>query len=120
MKTITISILVLCLALLIIGASGCQQAGQLNETKIISAEENAHAIEIKNFAFNPSEMAISRGDEVIWINKDTLVHTVSADDNSFSYKMIAGQYAAHKFNETGEFSYHCAIHPSMKGIVIVR
>ena len=120
MKTVTISILILCFALIIIGASGCQQAGQLNETKIISTHENAHVVEIENLAFNPSEIAISKGDEVIWINKDTLVHTVSADDNSFSYKMITGQYATRQFNTTGEFAYHCAIHPSMKGKVIVR
>jgi plastocyanin len=120
MRIITISIFILCFALMIVGASGCQQAGQLNETKIISTQENAHAVEIKNFAFNPSEIAISKGDEVIWINKDTLVHTVSADDDSFSYKLIAGQYATRQFNATGEFAYHCAIHTSMKGKVIVR
>ena len=118
MRIITISILVLCFALMIIGASGCQQAA-VSTTTPPSGGENAHAVEIKNFAFNPSEITISKGDEVIWINKDTLVHTVSADDDSFSYKMIAGQYATHRFNATGEFSYHCAIHPSMKGTVIV-
>jgi len=119
MKTITISIFILCLALMIIGASGCQQA-TVSTTTSTGAGENAHAVEIKNFAFNPSEITISKGDEVIWLNKDALVHTVSADDNSFSYKLITGQYATRQFNATGEFAYHCAIHPSMKGTVIVR
>ena len=118
MRIITISILVLCFAFLIIGVSGCQQATVSTTTP--SVGENAHAVEIKNFAFNPSEITISKGDEVIWLNKDALVHTVSADDNSFSYKLITGQYVTRQFNATGEFAYHCAIHPSMKGIVIVR
>jgi plastocyanin len=54
-------------------------------------------------------------------------HTVTADDTAHagdpaytSDTLVSGQRFTHTFLTPGDYTYHCAIHPEMKGIVIVR
>jgi plastocyanin len=45
---------------------------------------------------------------------------VTADDGAFNGATAAGGGTfSHLFTTTGTFAYHCAIHPSMTGTVIV-
>jgi plastocyanin len=56
---------------------------------------------------------------VTWVNLDNVTHTVIG--SSFDSKMIEkGQSYSFTFNESGTFKYHCSIHPSMQGNVIVK
>lgn len=79
-------------------------------------------VEIKGFAFNPETVTIPKGATIIWTNSDSASHTIVSDDgneissNSFS----KGETFAHTFNTPGTYNYHCGIHPSMKGKIIVE
>jgi plastocyanin len=78
-------------------------------------------VSIKNLAFNPATVTIHVGDSVIWTNNDGFAHTVTADGGTFgSPNLPAGATFSHTFNSAGEFAYHCAIHLSMKGKVVVQ
>jgi len=80
------------------------------------------SITIVNFAFNPSSMIINKGDTVIWTNNDSVPHQVVGDTLA-SLKapvMNNGQKYSYTFKDAGTFAYHCAIHPSMKGNIIVK
>lgn len=102
---------------LIIGASGCQKAVEQQQQQLTGG----NVVIIKNFAFNPPEITINAGESVTWKSEEpaTLVHTVTSDNLQWSLKLIGGQNFSRTFNEPGEYPYHCAIHPSMKGKVIV-
>jgi plastocyanin len=116
MKFVIIAILIA--SLLLIGASGCQQIIQQT-----GQQAHNNTIIIKNFAFNPPELTINKGESVTWINKDPYptVHTVSSDDHtSFNFKMIYDQNGTKRFDVAGEYPYHCSIHTSMKGKIIVK
>jgi len=77
-------------------------------------------VSIKNLAFNPAQINARPGDDVVWSFDDNgTAHTVTADNGSFdSGKRPGGQYRL-SFGQPGTYSYHCAIHPQMKGRVVV-
>lgn len=78
-------------------------------------------VAISGFAFDPATITISAGQSVTWTNKDNVVHTVTADDNSWTSGDIAnGQTFTQTFSTAGTYNYHCAIHPNMTGTVIVQ
>jgi hypothetical protein len=74
---------------------------------------------IRGMAFNPPETRIRPGDDVTWTFGDREAHTVTADNKSFdSGERKDGEFRL-SFGEPGSYSYHCAIHPDMKGRVLV-
>lgn len=74
---------------------------------------------VRGMAFNPPEVHIRPGGHVTWQFNDRAPHTVTADNNSFdSGERGSGEFRLH-FSEPGTYSYHCAIHPDMKGRVVV-
>ena len=77
---------------------------------------------IQNFSFNPANITIKRGTKVIWINRDSTAHTATANNGrSFdSGRLGPGQRFSHTFKRAGKKSYHCEIHPDMKGSVTVK
>lgn len=78
----------------------------------------AVAVEIKGFAFNPATITIPKGTTVTWAQKDSAIHTVTADSFD-SGRLGQGQTFSFTFNQAGTFEYRCTIHPSMRGKVIV-
>ena len=79
-------------------------------------------VEISGSAFNPSTITILKGASVVWANKDSAKHTIVSDsgDEFNSDPISRGGNYAHTFNTPGTYEYHCSIHPSMKGMVIVE
>ena len=75
---------------------------------------------IKGFAFNPASIAIKVGAKVTWTNQDSTGHTVTFDQGSDTSDTLAnGKTYSEDFPTAGTFTYHCRIHPSMKGTVVV-
>ena len=78
-------------------------------------------VEIKDFMFAPAKLTVTAGTSVSWKFDDSTQHTVTADDNSFmSAAMGDGQTYMHTFDTKGTLTYHCSIHPFMKGSVEVK
>lgn len=65
---------------------------------------------------------IAVGDTVKWTNCDDYNHDIDWDSPGLSDPplMHAGEFVAQTFTKAGFFDYHCAIHPGMKGRVIVQ
>ena len=76
---------------------------------------------IKNFEYSEVALRIRKGDTIVWTNLDTVAHTVSSDTGGEldSDTLVRGETFMHTFNSRGVFGYHCKMHPSMKGKVIV-
>jgi plastocyanin len=78
-------------------------------------------IDITNFAFSPADITVSSGTTVTWTNRDSVAHTVVADDNSWgSTSLTAGAEYSFTFTQPGVYAYHCSVHPSMKGTITVN
>lgn len=90
------------------------------QTSPQAATPTTHNITIKNFAFSPASITVKKGDTIVWINNDTMGHTVTGNNGGPASPTITinGAYSF-TFNDVGTFPYHCAIHPSMTGTVTV-
>jgi plastocyanin len=81
-------------------------------------------IDIKNMMFTPSQITVAKGGTVTWTNNDTTTHTVVDDLSNVggpaSGDIPAGGTYSFTFNKTGSFQYHCRIHPSMRGTIVVK
>lgn len=79
--------------------------------------------------FNPQTLTIAPGDSVTWTNNSGIYHTVSGTgfDSSPTCNtqtgigcLQSGQTYTHVFNAAGNYPYHCNVHPSMTGTVVVQ
>ncbi len=77
-------------------------------------------VTIPGFSFSPGSVTVHVGDRVTWRNTSGIGHTATADDGSFDTGTIAGGSSGSvTLSNAGTFAYHCSIHPSMQGTVIV-
>jgi outer membrane protein OmpA-like peptidoglycan-associated protein/plastocyanin len=76
-------------------------------------------IAIANFAFTPETLTVAVGTTVTWTNKDNVAHVVKFSDQS-SGSFSSGATYTRSFTKPGEYAYHCGIHPSMAGKIIVK
>lgn len=81
-----------------------------------------HVVAIKDFKFTPANITITAGESVTWENDEAGVpHSILLDDGSYkSAAVFAGETETRRFPVTGTYPYHCGIHPTMKGVVIVK
>ena len=76
------------------------------------------SISIKNFSFSPVPLNVKVGATITITNNDSTDHTFTDDGGVFDTGHIAP--AASKtvmIAKAGTYSYHCNIHPSMKGVI---
>lgn len=87
-----------------------------------SGEQNSMAVEIRGFAFSPTEVTINVRETITWTNYDSAKHTVTSDSGSEldSALLGKGDTYSHTFNTAGEYPYHCTPHPYMTGKIIVK
>ena len=89
-----------------------------------TSTSGVNSITIKNFAFDPSTLTVKTGTVVTWINQDATQHTIVSDTGSpaafSSAPFSTGASYTFTFTQPGTYTYHCSIHPSMKGTIIVQ
>lgn len=92
-----------------------------NAALVIPPKPKPNAVAIEQFAYAPAVLRIRRGASVTWTNRDAAPHTVSARNGSFtSRELRKGSTYRRTFPRPGSYTYLCALHPQMKGTVVVR
>jgi plastocyanin len=80
----------------------------------------ANAVQIKNFAYAPATLRVRVGASVRWTNEDSAPHTASAANGSFTSPTLRlRQGYSKRFTRPGRYSYLCALHPGMRGTIVV-
>jgi putative membrane protein len=80
-----------------------------------------HTVTIERMRFQPETLTVSPGDTVVWINKDLVPHTATSETSGFDSKTIeVNQSWKHTVRTTGDITYLCAFHPTMRGLLHVR
>jgi len=71
--------------------------------------------------FSPNPIRVTAGDRVTWTNDAGVTHTSTSDTGAWDTGNVApgATSGSIAFNTAGTFPFHCAIHPSMTGSVIV-
>lgn len=104
------------------GGNTSQNTG--NNSTNASQTSASGKVSIQNMMFTPSQITIAKGGSVTWTNNDNITHTVVDDLSNVggpaSGDIAPGQSYSFTFNKTGSFQYHCSIHPSMRGTIVVK
>lgn len=81
----------------------------------------SHVVQITGFAFVPARVTVAVGDTLTWINEDIVPHTASAARGAWDSGTIAakGRWTV-VVRAGGRVDYQCALHPSMKGTVVIE
>jgi len=86
-----------------------------------NSQSSVPTVVIDNFAYAPQSITVRQGTFILFTNKDYVPHTITADDGSFdSGTLNPGSTWTGAFNTKGTFTYHCTIHPTMHGTVVVN
>jgi plastocyanin len=94
--------------------------GSPTTTTTAASGNDGKTIVIKDFSFNPQQLQVKVGDTVTIRNDDTTTHTWTADDGSFDAgELGSGATKTQMFSKAGTVKYHCKIHTSMQGEVVV-
>ena len=84
------------------------------------APDSTTTVEILNNAFNPPQLNVAPGTTVTWVNRDSVPHTVTADNGLFDSKELApGASYPVVLDGAGTVTYHCKLHPEMRGSIVV-
>lgn len=82
---------------------------------------DAGSVTVVDFQFLPPTIVVRRRAPVTWTDNGPSAHRIVADSGVFDKgQMAAGQSVAESFPEPGAYAYHCAIHPAMRGRIIVQ
>jgi LPXTG-motif cell wall-anchored protein len=85
------------------------------------ASAATHGVSIADFSFSPSTITINVGDTVVWTNNGPSAHTTTSNSGAWDSGVLAdGASFSHTFNSAASFPYHCDIHPTMTGTVVVQ
>jgi plastocyanin len=69
--------------------------------------------------FTPSVLRVNPGTEVTFVNKDPVVHNVSATGWGYLEDMAEGEAFTATFDEPGVYPYACTYHAGMTGAIVV-
>ena len=75
-------------------------------------------VQIRNFAFVPASLTVRAGATVRFVNDDQDAHTVTGKGFD-SGGLDSGAVWAHRFTRPGIYAYVCALHPYMRGRIVV-
>jgi len=84
-----------------------------------AATEN---VSIVDLAFQPNSINVQIDDTVVWTNNGAVDHTVTSDGGAgplSSPTLAPGGTYLFTFTSEGVYSYHCSIHATMHGTVVV-
>ncbi len=120
---------ILVIVALVLGVlAGCSSSGSSKAAtdtggSSASGGSSTNTVTIKNFEFMPKEIKVKAGTKVTWTNKDSSAHTATSDDGApakfDSGNLDQGKSFSFTFDKAGTYKYHCSIHVSMHGTVVV-
>lgn len=103
----------LLVCLMSLALTGCQDTGTSTGLTVLMMTGEMGM----SGGFSPRELHIFAGQTVTWVNKGTVHHTVTADDDAFNSGFVEpGRLYAHRFLLPGRYPYHCVLHGSERGV----
>jgi plastocyanin len=77
-------------------------------------------VSIVNFAFNPKSVTVKAGQTVAFTNNDSVTHTSTSSAWDSGDIQPGSSYTLTAPSQPGSYTYHCSIHPSMTGTLVVQ
>jgi plastocyanin len=100
-------------ALALVWLQGARASGEVAQTS------GTKTVDINHFAFHPPTLTVTRGTRVAFVNSSKITHTAT-HRGFFNHRIKPGTTAFVRFGQKGTFTYHCTIHPFMRGKIVVE
>jgi plastocyanin len=85
---------------------------------VVPRKKVSSTVEITGFAFKPATLRTAVGSTVTWRNADAAPHTATGQQFSSPQLRKGGTYRR-RFMKPGTYAYLCALHPAMRGKIVV-
>jgi plastocyanin len=103
------------------GASGDANSPIAIALATNTPESATNQVDVSDFQFSPSTLTVKVGTTVTWKGISG-AHTVTSDDSApmrFDQSIVEGGVVTVTFTQAGTYEYHCSVHKSMRGKIIV-
>ena len=108
-------------AIAVASLAGLRAAAGQSATDQSATASRAVTERIVGLSYRPTPLTVSAGTRVVFSNQDSGAHTATQNGGGFDTGRIRpGKSAAVTFKRPGTYRFHCTIHPSMKGKIIVK
>lgn len=74
-----------------------------------------YVVPMANMAFGAIPSGLKVGDSLVFVNKDSVPHTVTARDHSFDLRIGPGQRGRVNLTKAGTYQIYCILHAPMRG-----
>jgi plastocyanin len=78
-----------------------------------------YTVVMSNMDYGALPPGLKVGDTIVWVNHDTVIHSITAKDKSFDLRLNPGQTAKMPLATAGKFPFFCLFHPTMRGTLTV-
>ena len=80
-----------------------------------------HYITIKDSSFSPIVLTVATGSSITFVNSTDNEHSIVSDDSAtiLSGTILHKTSFYYKKDTVGTFYYHCGMHPTVKGTIIL-
>ncbi len=79
----------------------------------------SHTITMANMGYGQIPAGLKVGDTIIWVNRDTVLHTATARDHSFDLRIAPGKSVRLTLQKSGNIAFYCIFHAAMRGTLTV-
>jgi plastocyanin len=107
LRGLTVMAAALSLSGAIAGSSGARATGR------------EPVVTISNMSFGAIPSGLKVGDSVVFVNRDSVPHTVTARDHSFDLRIGPGQSRQLTLSKAGTFPIYCILHSPMRATLSV-
>jgi plastocyanin len=102
------------------GASGAtSETGSTTGTTSETGTTGSATITMKSFRFHPNTITVSGPTELTLTNEDSVAHTFTLDDLSFTESIPGGDTVTVTVDVPETIGWLCTIHPEMTGTIEV-
>ena len=103
------------------GTRAAQATPSPTQAESATAAVTAPQVTLEQAMFGPATLTIRVGATVTWVNNDGDLHTVTSTQGLFASPALdSGDNFSYRFTAPGTYPYFCALHPHMKGTIIVQ
>jgi plastocyanin len=118
MRRLTIPVLLLAILMAACGGDDGGEAGGSSD----SCPSGAVVIKMVDIKFDPEDATASAGQQVCWVNEDTIEHNAVAEEGGqFESDLFGkGKTFTTTIDSAGTIPYVCTVHPGMTGTLTVE
>jgi plastocyanin len=118
MRRLTIPVLLLAILMAACGGDDGGEAGGSSD----SCPSGAVVIKMVDIKFDPEDATASAGQQVCWVNEDTIEHNAVAEEGAqFESDLFGkGKTFTTTIDSAGTIPYVCTVHPGMTGTLTVE